>query len=128
LQNIVLETGKMKENNGMNEGKTTIRFSDCGENVNAVSQDVLLYPNPTPNKKRRKEDNLLSVLTSDQWIHIAEAKEKERQRKEENRAKKLEKQTKKRTKEVVDLLHPAEVVQIGKERAKCRAMEKSGAH
>jgi hypothetical protein len=110
LQNIVLEAGKMKENNGMNEGKTTIRFSDSGENVNAVSQDVLLYPNPTSNKKRRQVDNLLSVLTSDQWVQIAEAKEKERQRKEENRAKKLEKQTKKRTKEVVDLLHPAEVV------------------
>ncbi|KAJ3615977.1 hypothetical protein MTP99_005568 [Tenebrio molitor] len=171
LQNIVLEDGKMKENNEMNEGKTTIRFSDSGENVNAVLQDVLLYPNPKPNKKRRKVDNLPSVLTSDQWVHIAEAKEKDRQRKEEvkkekqrireeNRTKKLEKQTKKKTKEIVmktkeapkstnnakknirtaikigsfvivrydDLLYPAEVVQTGKERAKCRAMEKSGAH
>lgn len=108
LQNIVLKAKETKKNSETDESNTKIILPNSGENVNSVLKDILYYPNPKPRQKRRRVENWPSVLTSDQWIEIAESKEKERitkeeikkerqRTREENKARKSEK-LKKRTK------------------------------
>lgn len=58
----------------VNEAKQCSSSSGKRDRFKDALQDILLYPRPTITKRKRKVNNLPSVLTLQKWVNVAKTK------------------------------------------------------